>query len=322
MAEEQELSGRMVLVGLAFMAATGVGAIYILLSPVKRPPAPQPQPRRQAAAAPAAPQPKSSVFDSARSAQEAASGLATRQAPAREIGTYASSSSPKPFMGDQSQPQEKPAEQKPEARPAAPAQPQAAASDESLSEKENAALAQAAGGWSDQAAPKIGAASPLLVKAVEKLFDYPKVIKFLLGNKLVIDGYMSSKFKKKNCSDPQALANYLSNPNAPGGVRLFMDAFAAGFRRPDALNAVLGSALTNTVLTQCPAVTAMTKSPEMVGQIARDNPEVLMMLANPVLARALAQNPAVLGVVGDFQKTGEAAMPQLPAGLLLGPNKR
>lgn len=100
MAEEQEISGRAILAGLAFMAVTGVGAIFILLTP-RHPRAPEPA--KPAAAAPAAPvpappRPKLSVFDSARTRdQQAASGI-PRRTLTRELGTYADSSSPKPFM--------------------------------------------------------------------------------------------------------------------------------------------------------------------------------------------------------------------------------
>jgi hypothetical protein len=182
-----------------------------------------------------------------------------------------------------------------------------AASEAKLSGSEAAALDGAVGGWSDKTAQKLGATGPLLVKAVEKVLKYPKVVEFMLGNKLLIDAFMSNGRVQKKCNDPQALADYLSDTKDPVGVKLFQAGFKGAFNSRDGLGAVLGSKLTSTLFTNCSSASSMARNPAMVKQIAENNPEMLMMLANPNLLMAMTKAPLVMGTLGDFQKTQSGA---------------
>ncbi|HAH06411.1 MAG TPA: hypothetical protein DCM05_07780 [Elusimicrobia bacterium] len=300
--QDEAAFNRIILAGLALMGLTGAGAVFILMAQSRgSAPAPQVQPA-QPGASPSRP----SVFDSARSETELSSQLNARAALGRERTDDPGAASPAPTMGYRPEPAPAaPAVPPPaaERRPAPPPAAPAPAPGPELSRSESAALDQATGGWGDKVAARIGATGPLLVKAVVKVLKYPKVVEVMLGNKLLIDAFMSSSRVQRKCSSPQALADYLSDTKDPVGVKLFQSGFKGAMSSQEGLGAVLGSKLTSTVMQNCSSVGAMVKNPAMVKQIAENNPEALMMLMNPNLILAMTKAPLVMGTIGEFQKT-------------------
>ena len=293
MPEEPQISPRLLLGAILFIVTTMALSIFILFRVARpKPAAPQAaQPSRTA-----------SIFTEAQNADQYAAQLAGRKTLGRERSSGLPADT-RPVYTEEPAQMPQPAAPAPAPQPAAarPAPVQAPAP-EMLSDAERSALLGTVGKLDDEAARRLGATSPLLVRGVRALMKHPKVIRFLLNNEFLIKGFVNNP----KCKDAQALTDFLADPKKSGGVSLFMDGFSAGFRNPDALNAVLGSGITNAALS-CPSVKTMTNSKSMVVQIAQSNPQILMMLADPNLLMAMMKNPTVLGAVSAFQNSARSS---------------
>jgi hypothetical protein len=171
-----------------------------------------------------------------------------------------------------------------------------------------AELSKVSGPWNDRSAYRMGGDRSLLVRGVVGLLRFPKVVSFVLDNEWVVKGFMDGR-AGRFCNDAQALAGYLSDAGSPSGVGLYQNGFKAAFKNPAGLDAILGSRLAATVMTRCSAVAGVTRDPDLVLRIAQGNPEVLLMLSDPVLVESMSRAPAVMEAVSNFQNTWSGSAP-------------
>ncbi|MEE8425072.1 MAG: hypothetical protein V3S11_04555 [Elusimicrobiota bacterium] len=94
-------------------------------------------------------------------------------------------------------------------------------------------------------------------------------------------------------------ADFLSNPSDPAGISLFTEGFRRSLNKPGATAAIVTSRLAHRVLTECSAVGGVTRSPALVGRVAKANPQVLLLMADPRLINALIKNPSAMRVLTD-----------------------
>lgn len=155
-------------------------------------------------------------------------------------------------------------------------------------------------------AQKDSPAARFFIKTIEKVFDHPHAVKAVLDNPLVIAAFFKSRRTQRNCSNPQALADFLSNPGDPTGISLFSESFRRSLDKPGAATAIVTSRLAKKVLTECSAVGEVTHNPTLISQVAEANPQILLLMADPRLLSALMKNPAALRVVTDTNSSRAA----------------
>ncbi|MCX5791893.1 MAG: hypothetical protein NTY45_06705 [Elusimicrobia bacterium] len=185
------------------------------------------------------------------------------------------------------------------ARAAADAREKAAAREAGQQASEAAQPAQAA--VPPEAAKKqagLGVQKGYLTYAVGKAMDNPGVVKALLNNKFVINGFMSRGTVKAASGSAQGLANYLKG----GGPANFLNnpVVKAAMNNPAIVSAVASSGLVGAML-QTPAAQALMKDPDAIADLISSNPQlVALAMSNPATLTTLMNNPSVAGVVGKF----------------------
>lgn len=302
MPEKAPSSSPLAVLLVLFMLLTAGASVAILMN-LRKPAVPSPRP---VSAPVTSPDERLSVFEAAQDDRALARELQKRAGGTGEAAPTSLILIPDPQAAPTAPAT---AAQAPAARPTPPpaAAPALPAGAKPLDPAEADLLARNFGGWDETRAQRTGSESSLLVKGLQRLLHYPRVIRAVLDNDLVVRGFMNGKAAKKFCGDSKALADHLSDTKNPVGVKLFMAGFRDAFSSPPALQAVLGSKLTQTVLSDCAAIEPMIRDQGLVTQIALNNPQALMMLGNPVLVQAMADNPAVLNVVSGFQTTASAS---------------
>lgn len=185
--------------------------------------------------------------------------------------------------------------------PAGSAQTAARADADKLTPQEEGYLKGLLGGWDEKTAFAVGNKQGLLFKLGEKVMRYPRIVGFLLNNKYVVAGFMKTERVQKNCKDPKALTQYLSDTKDPTGIGLGLQAIRSSLNTPGSAAAIFGSRLTQTVLDSCPSIGSFTKDPMAVMQVASSNPEILSVMSNPGLVSALATAPAAMQTLNDAQ---------------------
>ncbi len=148
-----------------------------------------------------------------------------------------------------------------------------------------AASAQEAAGWGislDRL--KAGA-----FKFAWKITDHPKVLKFLLDNKMFNDAVFSQKFAKKVCNDKAFTTQYFMDPNKPGGIQDEMWAVDELLKKPEAAKAAAQSEFARRIM-DCPTFESVSHDRDAVVGIARANPHTLMTLANPAALDIIGSN--------------------------------
>ncbi len=176
-----------------------------------------------------------------------------------------------------------------------------------LSEEERSTYDRAMGryqGWA--ATRKNSPAARLFVKTIEKAFDHPRALKAVLDNPLVIAAFFKSRRAQRNCKNPQAFADFLSDSSDPTGISLYTEGFRRSLDKPGATTAIVTSGLAKKVLTECSAIGGVTRNQALVGQVAKENPQVLLLLADPRLVSALVKNPTAMRVVTDANSSRTA----------------
>jgi hypothetical protein len=155
----------------------------------------------------------------------------------------------------------------------------------------------------------LGQGHGLLLAAVTRLLDHPRLVSAIFNNRLVVDGLMSRSTSQKNCSDPAALAAIISNPQSKV-VTSILPVVQAVLARPDTAAAFAGSEMA-TRLAACPSVSGLANSPAAVVSIAQSNPEALTMLSDPRVIQAVGANPPVQTLFNDVQSNlgGSAGAP-------------
>lgn len=191
-----------------------------------------------------------------------------------------------------------------ESRPA-PAAP-ARAPEPALPAAESAALESALGGWDEK---KAYAAGGRLFKLGETLLRYPKVVKHVLDNELVIKGFMALPQVQRRCHDPAAVIQYMSDARAPNGISVALETFRRSLDIPGAANAIFGSRLVGTVLRSCGSIQTVIRDREAVKAIVTANPAVLPIMSDPRFTSALGANPAAFSA---FQSVQGALLPARP----------
>ena len=135
----------------------------------------------------------------------------------------------------------------------------------------------------------------------EKVLGYPKVVKFVLDNPLVVEGFMRQERVSRNCKDPQALGSYLSDTSDPGGIGLGLASIKRALQTPGSAEAIFGSKLAGRVLQDCSAIGAVAGDTSAVMRIATANPGIVSMMADPGLTKSLTVNPSALSVLNQAQ---------------------
>lgn len=141
----------------------------------------------------------------------------------------------------------------------------------------------------------MGAAYGALTKAADALVDNPKALSALFNNDYVVKGFMSRDTVKRATANSASLAAYLKNP---ANLSKFMAKAPVqrGMNDRAAVDAVASSKLVGAML-DTPGGRELLKDPAALAEVLKANPELVNVLANPVIMSALAGNPRTSGLV-------------------------
>lgn len=196
--------------------------------------------------------------------------------------------------------------------PGSPDAMAAAAKTVALGAEERSALAQAAG---DVASPehlrRLGEDSTLLTRAATGLLNYPKAMRWLLDQPLLVKSFMSFPAAQRKCRDSGALANFLADPANPRGEKMYRAVFKSSLDDPKASSALLGSRLAEAIL-DCPGVKSLVSDSEKVQGILTQNLDAAMLIMDPRTVEAISKVPGAAAPFKEFRRSmGPDASPSV-----------
>jgi hypothetical protein len=177
---------------------------------------------------------------------------------------------------------------------------------------DEAALKAATGGWTPDKAREIGSTRGLLFKLGASLLSHPKVVRLILNNDYVVDGFMSQDRVRANCNDASTLSGYLGNSGDSTGIAMGLASIRSSLDTPGSAEAIFGSKLVSTVLSRCGSIQAVSSDPSTVKMIAGTNQQMAAMLQDGRLISAVMSNSSTAAVLNNVRSSLAAPAPQSP----------
>ncbi len=128
-----------------------------------------------------------------------------------------------------------------------------------------------------------------LSKVTETVLGHPKVVRFLLNNKIIVDGLLSTPVRKRACESKTALGSYLSNGKGPDGISANIRLARLMLKHPESAMEAASSDYMHRLL-KCPAVVGLTHDPDALGSVFLANPAFLSLVTDPNTVRALSSD--------------------------------
>lgn len=166
---------------------------------------------------------------------------------------------------------------------AAPAPPDALSADA-------AGLARA-GIRSDAAGlTQLGLKDELMIGAVRKLLEHPRVLGYLLNDKTLVDAFFSRDDVREKCASAAAQKAWLADASKPDGVSAWLGLVQEAVRHQESAVVGLSSELGKRMM-ECPSSKQLANDPGSLMQIAGSNPGIMGLLTDPVSTKALSSDP-------------------------------
>ena len=128
-----------------------------------------------------------------------------------------------------------------------------------------------------------------------QLAKHPRVLGFLLNNKLIVKAYMRRADTQKACSNPNVMADYFANTRSD-----FQIAHQMARANPETARVAFGSELFKQVA-NCPGMQQAVSSPSLAVKIV-SNPVLVGALSDPVVLNGLSSNDSSAQLFGELQK--------------------
>ena len=169
-----------------------------------------------------------------------------------------------------------------------------------LTAGEQQVLAEKLGHWDANTGLQLASQPGLIPSVANKLLPYPRIIKVLMNNQLLVNTFMKSSSVQWLCSDRKNFVGFLGDGKSGKGVGPWSGLLMNASRYPGAVDAIMGSNGASTFIHQCGPVMQVAGDQNSMVQVMTNNPQLANVL--PTLMQGLSSNSEAQKLYTDVAK--------------------
>jgi len=169
-----------------------------------------------------------------------------------------------------------------------------------LTPGEEKVLEKTLGRWDTATATQLASNPGLIPSVAAKLLPYPRIVKVLLNNQLLVNTFMKSGPVQWLCSDKKNMVSFLSDGKSGKGVGPWAHILTNASRYPGATEAIMNTAGASTFIRQCGPVMQVSGDQNAMIDIMTKNPQLANVL--PTFMQGLSQNSDAQRLYMDMTK--------------------